>query len=42
MNSRQSAQENTRIHAMTDDQFMQYMHDQGEVAAQERNAEIGG
>lgn len=42
MNSFESARENKRIHAMTDDQFQQWLYEQERERAAERDFEIGG
>ncbi len=42
MNSFESNRENTRIHAMTDDQFQQWVAEQEQAYTAERNLEIGG
>jgi len=41
MNSFESARENKRIHAMTDDEFQQFMHAQMSAKDDERELEIG-
>ena len=42
MNSFESNRENTRIHAMTDDHFAQWMLNQMQAYDDEKRLEIGG